>query len=402
MPAATPAPTRAAQAPKLAPKPSRRFAFWIILIAVLAIGAYGARRLADYHLRAMSILTRLTNPDAQGFITRFSRHPFTEENGLAATPRGPLKYRLYIPSDVSHPPGIVLLHGIKREGIDEPRLINFGRTLAGAGFEVMTPELRDLADYRITPATIDTIGDAAVVLAAKMGQPKTAILGISFGGGLALLTAAKPEYADKISFVAAIGSHDDMARVARFFAANMIEKPDGSAVSIKAHEYGALLLAYSHPEDFFADKDIPVATQALRLWIWEKPSDAMKTAEALSPAGKQELDVLLHHRGELQPNFLREVDRHQEEMQAVSPHNHLSHLQVPVFLLHGAADNIIPPSETLWLAKEVPPGDLKGMLVSRAMNMIHVDGEHPVTITEKWDLVNFFAGMLRAADGTRQ
>jgi pimeloyl-ACP methyl ester carboxylesterase len=367
------------------------------LIVALTLGAAGARRLADNHLRAMSILSRLTNPNAQGFSTRFSRNPFTEETGAALTPQGSLRYRLYVPTGVSHPPGIVLLHGIKRDGIEEPRLINFGRALAGAGMEVMTPELTDLADYRVTPATIDTIGDAVVVLGAKMNQPKVGILGISFGGGLALLAATKPEFSDKIGFVLAVGAHDDMTRVARFFAANMIERPDGSAVSLKAHEYGALILAYSHPEDFFPAKDVPAGTQALRLWIWEQPAASMHVAETLSPAGKHELDLLLHHRGDLQQTFLREVDRHQDEMQAVSPHSHLSELQVPVFLLHGATDTIIPSSETLWLAKDVPTGDLRNVLVSRAMNMIHVDGEHPVTLTERWDLVNFFAGVLRTA-----
>src|SRR5713101_6464312 len=157
MPAATTAPTRAAQAPKLASKPSRRLAFWIILIAMLALGAYGLRRLADDHLRAMSILMRLSDPKAQGFMTRFSRQPFAEASGMAQTPHDEIKYRLYTPTGVAHPPGVILLHGIHRAGIEEPRLINFARTLAGAGYEVMTPELKDLADYRITTATIDTI-----------------------------------------------------------------------------------------------------------------------------------------------------------------------------------------------------------------------------------------------------
>ncbi len=394
---------QSATAPAKAPAPSRtprRVGFLVVLIVVLTLSGVALRRLADNHLRAMSILVRLTNPNAQGFMTRFSRRPFTEETGTALTPQGALRYRLYLPTGVGRPPGIVLLHGIKREGIEEPRLINFGRALAGAGIEVMTPELKDLADYRVTPATIDTIGNAAVVLAAKINQPKVGILGISFGGGLALLAATKPEFSDKIAFVLAVGAHDDMTRVARFFAANMIERPDGSAVSLKAHEYGALILAYSHPEDFFPTKDVPAATQALRLWIWEQPAASMQTADTLSTAGKQELDLLLHHRGDLQQTFLREVDRHQDEMQAVSPHSHLSELHVPVFLLHGATDTIIPSSETLWLAKDVPTGDLRNVLVSRAMNMIHVDGEHPVTLAERWDLVNFFAGVLRTASNT--
>ena len=369
----------------------------MVLIAVLTLSGVALRRAADNHLRAMSILVRLSNPKADGFATRFSRHQFTEEIRSAQTPQGHLTFRLYIPQGVNHAPGIVLLDGIHRAGIEEPRLVNFAHVLAGAGIEVMTPELQDLADYRVTPSTIDLIGVSAIELTRIIGQPKVGVMGLSFGGGLALMAAARPEFSDKIGFVVAVGAHDDMTRVARFFAANMIEKPDGSTVTLKAHEYGALILAYSHPEDFFSAKDVPVATEALQKWIWEQPSDSMKIAEALSPAGKQTLDMLLHHRGELQQTFLREVERHHDEMQAVSPHSHLSELHVPVFLLHGATDTVIPPSETLWLAKDVPPGELKAVLVSRAMNMIHTDHEHPVRLSEKWDLVNFMAGILKAS-----
>src|SRR5215471_2315740 len=263
--------------------------YWLVFMFAVFLGGVALRQTAADHLRATSVLLRLTNPGAQGFLTSFARHPFTEETASAATPQGTLRYRLFVPTDVSHPPGIILLHGIHRAGIDEPRLINFGRVLAGAGIEVMTPELQDLADYRVTTATIETIGDAAVLLAGKMGRPKVGILGLSFGGGLALLAATRPEFSDKIGFVVAVGAHDDMSRVARFFAANMIEKPDGSAVSLKAHEYGALILAYSHPEDFFTPADVPIATTALRQWLWEHPTDSMKAAVTLSPAGQQEL-----------------------------------------------------------------------------------------------------------------
>src|SRR5262249_25587561 len=155
-------------------------------------GGWGVRRVSDAHLRSMSLLIHLSDPGAQGYLASFTHHPVTVQDGIAETPQGQLKFRLYIPQDVPHPGGVLLLHGIHRAGIAEPRLINFARTLASAGIEVMTPELEDLADYRVTPRTVDTIGNAAVVLATKMDLPRVGILGLSFAGGLALLTATKP------------------------------------------------------------------------------------------------------------------------------------------------------------------------------------------------------------------
>jgi pimeloyl-ACP methyl ester carboxylesterase len=397
--------TAPARAPEKLQRPSaarKRVIYLIVVILVISGGGVGVRRAADDHLRAMSVLTRLSNPDAQGFPSRFARNPFTETEGVTETAHGPLKYRLYTPQGASHAGGVVLLHGIHRAGIQEPRLINFARTMAGAGIEVITPELQDLADYQVTPRTVDVIGAAATFLSGKMGLAKVGVIGMSFAGGLALLAASRPEYSPNIGFVVAVGAHDDMNRVARFFAANMVERPDGATVAFQAHEYGVLVLAYSHIEDFFSAKDAPVAREALRLWLWEKAPEALQTVQGLSPAGQQQFDRILHHRDLLQASLFQEIERHSAEMQAVSPHTQISGLRVPVYLLHGSTDSVIPASETLWLAKDVPPGELKSVLISPAMNMIHVDGQHPVPASEKWALVDFMAHVLKAADALGQ
>lgn len=374
---------------------SRRFTYLLLLMVVVVFAGLVARRVADPYLRAMSVLLRFSDPKAQGFATSFARHPFREELGSAQMPQGPLVFRLYVPQDVNHPPAMVLLHGVHHLGIEEPRLVNFSRALAGAGIEVMTPELKDLADYRVTPRTIDVIGDSAVVLSTRMNEP-VGVMGLSFAGGMALLAAGKREYAPKIGFVVAVGAHDDMARVARFFAANLIEQPDGTSAPLAAHEYGVLVLAYSHLDQFFSPADIPAAQDALRLWLWEQPQDAMAAAQRLTPAGKAEFDELIHRRELAKDELLQEIEKHRAEMDAVSPHGHLSQLKTPVYLLHGAGDTVIPASETEWLARDVPQKELKAVLISPAL--VHVNMEETVPISQKWALVDFLAKVLRAAN----
>jgi hypothetical protein len=342
----------------------------------------------------MSLLLRFSDSHAQGLPTRFANHLFKEEDGSVLTPHGPLRYRMYTPQDVQNPGGVVLLHGVHHLGIEDPRMWNLARALAGAGVMVMTPELQDLADYRVTARTIDVIGDSAMVLSTRM-QRRVGVLGLSFAGGLSLLAANRSEFRDSIGFVVAIGAHDDMARVARFFAANVIAKPDGVESKFQAHEYGALILAYSHLEDFFSAQDIPIARETLRQWLWEQP-DAMKSAMALSPEGKKELDLLLHHRDQLRGPLLGEITLHKEEMDAVSPHGHLAQLHTAVFLLHGAGDTIIPSSETLWLAQDVPAGELKSTLLSPAL--VHVNMGDKVTWQQQWQLVDFMAQVLDATE----
>jgi dienelactone hydrolase len=342
----------------------------------------------------MSVLLKFSDPEAKGIGVRFAQHPLTEEMGTAQTPSGPFRYRIYKPSDVSNPGGIVVLHGVHHLGLEEPRLVHFSRALAAAGIEVMTPELKDLADYHVTPETIDEIGASAVLLSTQMKQPKVGVMGLSFAGGLALLAACQPEYAQRIGFVFTIGAHDDLARVARFFATNTVENPNGSTTPFAAHEYGVLILAYSHLEDFFSPQDVPVAREALRLWLWEQP-EASRKAEQLSPAGHAEWELLLHHRDQLRQKFLDEIKLHSDEMQAVSPHGQIGGITVPVFILHGSGDTVIPATESRWLARDIPANKLKAILDSPAV--IHANvGD--TSLREKWALVDFLAQVLDSAD----
>lgn len=375
----------------------RKVLVLLIVLLLVLVGTAAYSHSVNTHLRAMSVLLRFANPEAKGFGTRFARHPLEERVGSAQGAGQTFKYRIYTPTDVSNPGGVVLLHGVHRLGIDDPRLISFARALAGAGIEVMTPELRDLADYRVTPETVDQIGMAAVVLSTEMKRRKVGVMGLSFAGGLALLAACKPVYANNIGFVLAIGSHDDLGRVSRFFALNSIEKPDGTTVPFQAHEYGVLVLAYSHLDGFFSSADEPAAKEALRLWLWEQQDAAVKAEQQLSPEGQQEFERLVHHRDQVQQQLIQEIQAHKDEMEAVSPHGHLANLDVPVYLLHGTGDSVIPASETLWLAKDVPQKDLQAMLISPAL--IHVNMEDGVSLGQRWKLTNFLAKVVNAADG---
>jgi pimeloyl-ACP methyl ester carboxylesterase len=370
------------------------FIFLFVLVASIGLTGEVLFHPIGPHLRAMSLLLRFSNPNAAGFAASFAKHPFKEEDGVAQTPHGPLRYRLYIPQNVKNPGGVLLLHGVHHLGIEDPRMWSLARSLASAGVLVMTPELKDLTDYRVTPQTIDVIGDSAAVLNKRTNKP-VGVIGLSFAGGLSLITATKPEYAPKIGFVLAIGSHDDMGRVARFFAANVIAKPDSAETPFQAHEYGVLVLAYAHLEDFFSPPDIPIAREILRQRLWELP-DAEKNTAALSPAGKTELDELLHHRDLLREALLQEIKLHKAEMDSVSPHSAISSLRTPVYLLHGAGDTIIPASETLWLAKDLPSQSVKAELISPAL--VHVNMEDKVTWQQQWEMMDFMAQILDATD----
>jgi pimeloyl-ACP methyl ester carboxylesterase len=368
---------------------------WTLLLLVLALcaGIYFLR----YELRSYVLLIQFLDPDASGLLVRLERHRLDTEEVTLPTTQGPVRARLYVPRGVAHAPGMVLVHGIHHLGIDEPRLVNLARAAASSSFAVLTPEIAALADYHVDGASIGTIGESAAWLQQRQLTGPVTVVGVSFAGGLSLLAACDPRYAPHIRTLVLMGAYDNLARVARFLAASQAEYPDGSKKPYHAHDYGAAVFVYSHLDQFFPPGDLAVAHDSLRDWLWERPGDAQVLFPQLSPSARAMMEDLVARRIErLRPKLLEAIQADDSQLSAISPEEQLSALHTPVFILHGATDDIIPSTETLWLEKEIPKPYLREALITPAFS--HVDPDkHPVW-TDQLRLVDFLAGVLRAAD----
>ena len=185
--------------------------------------------------------------------------------------------------------------------------------------------------------------------------------------------------------------------ISQFLITNTISRPDGTTLKMQAHEYGPLILIYSHLEDFFPPADIGTAHEALRLLLWEKVDESKKAAAMLSPPSREKMDLLYKHdEHALASEMKQAISRHQAEMAPASPHGQLGALHLPVLLLHGAADNVIPPSEMLWLQQDIPSGLVKAALISPAFSHASMDGKP--ALADNLRLVHFMAQMLEQAD----
>lgn len=368
--------------------------WWLLRVALCLVPLAILWPLIREHLRAASLLVRFANPGAGSFLADLGVHKYVErELALPQT-----RARLYLPTDVDDPPGLVVVHGVHFKGIDEPRLLHFARTVASSGVAVLTPEVRALCDYRLDSESIDTIGQSAAALAQELKRRSVGVLGLSFAGGLALVAAADPRYRESFAFVTAVGAHDDLGRVLRFFISNETPLPDGTVFHATAHPYGPAVLVYSHVADFFSLQDQPVASEALRAWLHEDFDDARARAAALSPRGAIEVKHIFDRdTAAMSADLAAEINRLEPTFGAVSPSAHLAEIGVPVFLLHGADDTVIPPSETEWLARHTPAPLLGASLVSHALE--HVELEKKGNLADKLALVNFMSSLLEACDG---
>jgi len=374
-----------------------RLIAWLLLLLPIVVALLYPT--AQDYLRAASLLERISNPHATGWIANYDVHPVDVHDTTYDFRGRAIPARLYLPRGVGFAPGILVVHGMQYLGIDDPRLVAFARAFAASGFFVMTPLVPGLADYRVEAQSADVIGTAAQALAQQISVQKVGILAISFSGGLALLAASDPQYAPSIAWIASVGGYYDLEHVLRFFATGDAPRPDGTIEHLKPHEYGSLIVVYDEAQDFFSLHDAPLARDALKLLLSGHGKESEALTAKMTPAGQQIMQDIYHKQRQiLAPAILAEIDKHRDELSAASPAGHLAFVHVPVLLLHGSDDTVIPPTELLWLKRDIPKQYLVAALVSAAITHVEVDTK--VSWLDRLALVHWMAQMIHTARAT--
>jgi pimeloyl-ACP methyl ester carboxylesterase len=211
------------------------------------------------------------------------------------------------------------------------------------------------------------------------------------------MAAAEQAASRPIAFVATVGAHEDLLRLCRYYAGEAVRGPGGEAVDVAPHPYGARVMIREHLERFFSPEDLAPAQRALDAYLHDRGADARRLAQQVSPQGRPTLNVLLDSTQHAQLAVLLKsaAAAARLQLQAASPHGHLSGLRVPVFLLHGAGDPIIPSIETRYLAREVPRAWLRQVVITPLLR--HAEFPEPPKLTETWQLVRFVRGIIESA-----
>ena len=367
---------------------------WLIALCCVLLSTVLLWPVLKLHLQAIALF-KMVSGDPLSAPLRAVMEPYREETLLLQTAAGPVKARLYTPVRHPHAPGLVVFHGIHYLGMNEPRLMGFARAMSACGLQVLTPELPDIKDYRVSEGSIAVIGESAKWFAERQGRP-VAVMGLSFSGGLSLVAAANPDFRPSMKLVFAVGSQGSMGRVASYYRTGQAVRPDGSIELLPAHEYGPLVLEYEHVEEFVPRTDVNAIRGVLRTHLYEDKAAEVSAMQALSPRQQAEAAELMDANSDAVRTMLKTSElRHRKELAGLSPEAELGKLTVPVYLLHGEADNIIPAAEMLWIASELRATTLKAGLVSPVLS--HIDMQKAPSVWDEWKLVHFMASVLQSA-----
>jgi hypothetical protein len=337
------------------------------------------------------------------------------------TRHGPVDVRMYRPTVNATRRTVTLVPGVHMDGIREPRLVGMAEDLAASGFSVMTVSTPDLQRFQITPRSTDIIEDAATWLAANepTSDGKVGMLGISFSGGLSLVAAGRAGLRDKVSFVMSFGGHGDLSRVMTYLCSGnapaMPPLGDAAAdvagaehITIKPpHDYGVAVALLS-----FADRVVPAAqVEPLRGGIMTfmtassldmvdkaRAATEFTRARELATALLEPARTLMNYVNDravdkLGPVLLPVIEKIDDPvaLAALSPER-ATPPAAPVFLLHGAEDNVIPSVETVLLAQYY-----RGKTPVRAVLsglITHAEVDKSAAATEVWRLVGFWKELM--------
>ena len=385
------------------------------LLFVIAV-ALGAALIARPYVHGLSFVIRAA--DMQGAARRaadFDATRVTERELSIPTRRGPMRARLYEPAG-SHARVALLTSGLHASGIDEPRLVRLAQQIAASHIAVVTPDIPELSRFEIAPAITNAIEDAGAWLADQTTlapDRKAALMGISFSGGLSVIAAARPSLANRVAYVFSLGGHDDVHRVLRYLCTGrepspmpdvQLGTPRDSDVVLPPHDYGVAVILLS-----LADRVVPPAQVArlregVRQYLWASALDgggdkarAPQDFEAVArfarslpePSATLLRYVLARDVVHLGARLLPLIGSIATEGLSVSKSPKPS---VPVFLLHGLEDNVIPAVESEYLA-----ADLRGHAPTRVLLsglISHAEADRPMHVNDVLQLAGFWGDLL--------
>jgi dienelactone hydrolase len=302
----------------------------------------------------------------------------------------------------------LLVSGVHPDGITEPRLVALARELAATGVVVVTPEIEDLISYRLTARATDAIEDAAVWMVKRpdlFGPTPIGLIGVSFAGGLSIVAAGRPTLRDRLAYVLSFGGHGNLPRVLKYLCTG-IEPAIGSEPprTRPPHDYALAVLAHQAAEHIVPSEQVAELRHAIEAFLQASalnrtsPKDAARLfdesrmRQTTLPEPSHTLMKLVNDRDvpALGRLLLPHVDGLGHDP-SLSP-DRSPQPTAPVYLLHGADDNVIPAIESVLLAQHLRPHTRVRQLMSRYLT--HVDVAARPTMKDTWDMVAFWKGVL--------
>ena len=355
---------------------SRRSGFWLAALALVI--AAGFLPPVQARVKALAVLAESVGID-------FPR-PFAADFGRSDVTLDGVTGHLYAPERPSPP--IVLVPGAAPLGKDDPRAVRLARSLARAGRTVFIPDLT-LYERRFDTEDLDRIARAALALDSHpAASGSVTLLGISYGGSLALVAAADERLDGRLAQVATFGAYWDLVGVVQ-------------AVTTGTSLVGGTRVAWEgHPAARAILEEAIVALLPEQDRRGLRAALAASDAEGLPAEARAIFELLRNDDPERTPELAARVPGVLRDiLEGFSPASVQSRLNVPVVALHSTNDPAVPYGELVRIRSALP--EARTLTVS---SFRHVDPSSPSSggwtslVADAWDAWRFTSWILAAQE----
>ncbi len=367
-----------------------------IIVIVAAVATIAG--VAPYWTAAMLITRAAAAPRWLVPIAHWTSRPVSDSIEQISLPGATLRARVFRPATASR--SVLLVSGVHPDGIEDPRLVNLARELAATGVIVLAPEIEDLIHYRLTPRVTDTIEAVAHWMSTRpdvSGAGRIGLIGVSFSGGLSIVAAGRPSVRDRIAYVLSFGGHGDLPRVLRYLCT-------GEGAPVPPHDYALAVLLHQAAELAVPQEQVPHLREGIETFLEASSLTARDPGKAASLfAAARSLQLEMH---EPSRTLLKHVSDRNVPALGASLVPYLNQLGqdpalsperspvpvAPVYLLHGADDNVIPAVESTRLAEYLRGRTRVRQLVTPFLT--HVDVADRPGVNDTWEMIDFWKAIL--------
>src|SRR6266516_796774 len=271
---------------------------------------------------------------------------------------------LDLPARGNRLPGIVIVVGAAPLGRHDPQVVQLARALVRAGRAVLVPDLA-LRASALSSANLQQIAATFDALAAlpRVDPGRIGLLGVSWGGALAVVAASTAPLAAKVAFVATFGAFYDLADLA------------GAVVTGASVYHGQIVRWHTVPE----------AQALVRSALLSRLTPGQASAVQAALADPRALPTL--------PPSIQRV------RQAFSPAFYVQGLRAPLLALHSTDDPAAPWTESALLVVAARAHDRGGAWLTLVHVFSHVTQNGslvaPSALLDDWRLVRYVAGLLQ-------
>jgi pimeloyl-ACP methyl ester carboxylesterase len=258
-------------------------------------------------------------------------------------------------------PAVFVVNGTVPEGRKLPAVRHLAEGFARAGYLAVVPDLPGLTEDRITPRSVDAATEAARKISARPDAEngEVAVVGVSTGATLALLTAEDPGLDGKISLVAGVAPFSNIRTVLSVATTAHYRRPDGRLVRYEATPFLSYVVARSLVAALPQGEDRRTLSAEISS-VGRENSDPLhdlrrRPTDDLGPQAKSVVRLLANQNPERFDDLYAALpDGVGRDLEVLSPLAGKEKINTPVELATGPHDAYFPPSESYNLQRIAP------------------------------------------------